>query len=53
MNYVHCSIVNLHNAMQADGLRVPKRVACRICVMMCTSLSVSCIGTENSDLNAV
>ena len=53
MDYVHCSIVNLYNAVQADGLRVPKHVACRICIPMCVPISVRCIGTENSDANIV
>jgi hypothetical protein len=53
MGYVHWNIVNLYNAMQADGLRVPKHVACRICIVMCISVSIRCIGTENSDANAV
>jgi hypothetical protein len=45
LDYVHCSIVNLCNAMQADGLRVPKHVACRIYILMCISMDVRRIVT--------
>jgi hypothetical protein len=52
MNYVYWNILNVY-AVQADGLRVSKNVACKICIVMCISISIRCIETENSDANAV
>jgi hypothetical protein len=53
VDYVHCNVGNLHNAMQADGLRVPKLVACGMCCLVWISTSIRCTGNENSDTNII